>query len=258
MSINYYIKNSTVDKVGTRLFDIKSASTGYGKDIDLNVMGSVDRIVGLDKLQQQTEKIILVKKGTYPGDSSLGTNLSRGVDDSLSLNSDIKDSLAAYANIQQRQKDTSLLNILGKNVYRTVDIEDPYSWKKINEHITTTNEFFDADIITGTQYYYGLTTAFRDTSNSVKESQIESYKSISVSAENTMSAKIDSDFILVAGSRTVTLYWNLPIGLTYEEQLRSILGVTTTKSISEPRRVRIDIKLTNRDLTESQITAIGV
>jgi hypothetical protein len=258
MSVNYYIKNSVINKVDTRLFDIRSTSTRYGKDLELNVLGTVDRIVGLDKLQQQTEKVVLLSKGTYSGNPLLGTDLLNSTrKDTMAINSDIRDSLSSYAAIQQGKKDISTLNILGRNIYRTVDIEDTGAWKKLNDHIITINEFSDNTPRIDTFYYYGITTVYRDTSNRTKETQIISYKSASVSNEDTMNAKVDEDFILISGNNKVTLYWNLPIDMTYEEQLRSIVSIRTTKSPSDPRKLTADIKLSNRDLTESQITAIG-
>ena len=258
MAINYYTENTKLDKISTRLFDIKSKSTSYGKDIDLNSLGALDRIVGLDKLQQQTEKSLLLKKGSYSNNKLLGTDLLDGTrKDTVFINKDVKDSLSTYASIQQGQKTSSLVNILGRNVYRTVDIDDINAWIKLNDYVIPINEFSDTDININTTYYYSTTTVYRDTSNRIKESQITMYQSVIVSSEDTMNALIDSNFILVAGSQQVTLYWNLSVEMAMEEQLRSILSVRTTPLPGDPRGVQVSVRVTNRELTESQIETIG-
>lgn len=240
------------------LFDLAVKSTGYGRDIDINSSGGVSRVIGLDKLVQQVQKTVLVRKAFYPSLTSFGTALSgMTTKDVSSIDSDIKSTLSTYARLQQQQHNNTSVEILGRNIYRTTNINDSTSWKKLNSQIITKGNYIDSNLSSGTTYYYATTTVYKDYLNRSAESNIKVYSRADVTNLNTQKAEIKTEFILISAANKVTLYWAIPIGLTQEEQLRSVLGISTTKSPSEPRRVRIDIKLTSRDLTTSQINVLS-
>lgn len=254
MAINYNIKDTRLDKITTRKFDIKTKTTVFGKDLALNSIGSLDRIIGLDKMKQQTEKAILLQKGTYTTATSLGTALlSVGTKDKIFLASDIKKSLSEYAAIQQQQAKSINTNLLGINIYKTVDIKDETSWLKINTNVIPTNTYEDTDVLPNVLYYYAITTVYRDTTNRIKETQISTYKDTIITPYNELAASIDSDFIIINGTASNILYWNLPVELTPEEQLRSILSIKTTDAGADPREVSVSVKLTNREVTQVQV-----
>lgn len=258
MSVYFKTDKTKLSTNNTYLFDVSVKSTGYGRDIDINSNGGVSRVIGLDKLIQQVQKTVLVKKASYPALSSLGTSLvGMTSKDVSSIDSDIKGTLATYAGLQQQQHSSTSVEILGRNVYRTININDSASWTKLNSQIVTKGSYVDSNLTAGTTYYYATTTVYRDYLNKTVESNIKVYSKAEVTNVNTQKAEVKSEFIVLNGANKVTLYWMTPINLTQEEQLRSVLGIKTTKSPSEPRKVRIDIKLTNRDLTTAQLNILS-
>lgn len=258
MSIYFKTDKTKLNINNNYLFDVSTKSTGYGRDLDINSNGGISRVIGLDKLIQQVQKTVLVKKASYPSLSSFGTALSgMTTKDVSSIDSDIKGTLATYAGLQQQQHSSTSVEIIGRNVYRTIDINDSASWIKLNSQIVTKGSYLDSNLATGTTYYYATTTVYRDYLNRTVESNIKVYSRVNITNVNTQSAEVKSEFVLINGANKVTLYWMVPIGLTQEEQLRSVLGISTTKSPGEPRRVRIDIKLTNRNLTATQLNVLS-
>lgn len=257
MSINYSITLSKLDNLPSRKFDIKTKPTKFKKDIDLGPFGTLSRIIGLDKLGQQASKSVILNKGTYPTNDALGTALiSNKNKNTIFITSDIQNSLSTYAKIQQRQVTSNITEILGKNIYRSIDKTNIDGWEKVNDQVLSANTYTDLDLSTDIIYYYAMTTIYRDTSTSTKETQISNYLTVDIPADNTMNAAVSSDFIIIFGSREASLYWNLPVELSKEEQLRSILDIKLNKLSNDPRDLRIDIKITNRELTQRQIETI--
>lgn len=252
MAIIYFIEASNISDTSSSLFDIKTISTSFGKDIDL-ASGTLSRLIGLDKLKQQVTKAVLVEKGSYDNVPGLGVRLLNTKKDLALASSSLRESLSTYTQLQQQQEPSSIVNVLGKNVYRTVDIDDATSWTKVNDYILSDNFFIDTELVSGTTYYYAITTVYRDSTNSIKETPIIGYQSIVITTDETLSSKVNFDFILVNGANQAKLYWNLPIELALEEQLRSILDIKFTQFASDPRGLRINVKVTNRERDSIQI-----
>ena len=251
---NYTITDSKLDNVDDRRFDIKTKTTVFGKDIALS-NNKTTRIIGIDKLKQQTEKNILVKKRTYDEAKTLGVPTFSSKDKAV-ISTGIIESLSTYANLQKLQTTASLVSILGKNIYRTIDINDPESWEKLNKFILTDNTYTDEDVVVGTTYYYSLVTVFTDATNNTKETPIINSLSTLIEGNRTLNTAVGDDFIIVNDTSKAVLYWNLPVGLSSEEQLRSILEVKIVNFSNDPRGFAILLKLSNQDLTQSQIQAI--
>lgn len=257
MSIYFKTDKTNLNINNTYLFDIAVKSTGYGRDIDINSSGGVSRVIGLDKLSQQVQKAVLVKKASYSSLTTFGTALNgMTTKDVSSIDSDIKGTLATYAGLQQQQRNTSSVELLGRNIYRTTDINDATSWRKLNSQIVTKGSYIDNNLPNGATYYYATTTVYRDYLNKIVESNIKVYSRAAITNLNSQKSEVKADFILINSANKVTLYWMTPVELTQEEQLRSLLGVTTTKSYGDPRRIKIDLKLTNRNLTTTQLSVL--
>jgi len=251
----YYTNNSKLIPDGTQLFDSKSIKTGYGYDIDINSSGAISRLIGLDKLEQQVQKAVIVKKGSYPTAKSLGSNIINAtIKDKIFLNAEIRETLATYAKLQQ-QTSTSFLKVLGKNIYRTMDITDASSWRKINSHIISSNTYTDSNLIPSIFYYYAVTTVYRDTLGNTSETNIDKYENIIASTVNSLQAKVNDTFVLVSGNKSAILYWSIPVKLNEEEQLRSIIDIILTQ-FGDPRGLNIKIKVTNKSMTQSQINLL--
>ena len=250
----YNIDNSQLDNINDRRFDIKTKSTVYGKDLDLS-NNKISRVIGIDKLIQQSEKSVLVAKGTYSEAKLLGTPTFANNDPTI-ISNGVVESLSIYANLQKLQETSSVVSVIGKNIYRTLDINDPDSWRKLNKFILTDNTYTDVDVVVGTTYYYSLVTVFVDSVNNTKETPIINSLSNTVESDQTLNTSVGADFIVVSDSNSSVLYWNIPVGLSSEEQLRSILEVRSVKFSSDPRGLAIKIKLSNKELTQGQIQAI--
>ena len=250
----YSITDSKLDNINDRRFDIKTKSTVFGKDLDLST-SKLGRLIGIDKLIQQATKSVLVKKRTYTEAKLLGVPAFKDSDKTV-LSSSITESLATYANLQKLQSSTALVFILGKNVYRTKDISDPNSWEKINKFVLTSNTYVDEDVTVGTTYYYSLVTVFTDSTNNTKETPVINSLSTLITSNSTLNTAVGEDFIVVNDASKAVLYWNLPAGLSSEEQLRSLLEIRSVTFASDPRGLAILLKLSNKDLTQSQIQAI--
>lgn len=257
MATNYSITYSKLDNLPSRKFDIKTKRTKFKKDIDLGPFGTLSRVVGLDKLSQQASKSVILNKGTYTTNESLGTALiSNKNKNTVFVTADIQNSLSTYAKIQQRQVTSNITEVLGRNIYRSIDNTNINGWEKVNGQVLSANTYTDIELSTEIIYYYAMTTVYKDTSNSTKETQISSYLTVDIPVDNTMNAGVSQDFIIIFGSREASLYWNLPVALSKEEQLRSILDIKLNTLSSDPRALRIDVKITNRELTTSQIEII--
>ena len=250
----YFTKDTKIENTTDQLFDIKTTISNGKRDLDLSPVGDVQRIIGLDKLVQQVTKTLLVKKGTYITVPKLGLSISsgQGIDDAL-ITSSLIESLTTFAQQQQQRKRSSGVTILGKNVYRTVDINNADSWVKINDYIVPGNTFTDTDVIVGNTYYYALTSVYRDTTNNTKETSIITSQSTVITVDETLSAQVNNDFILVNGSSIATLYWNTIREPNSEEQLRSIYDVKVTRDIGDPRGIKIYVSVTNVSLDKLQI-----
>ena len=255
MSIHYYTKDTKLNVDDTHLFDIKSKKTTFGRDLDFNHIGTTNRIIGLDKLEQQAEKSVLVRKDSYSAARNLGTSLFKGfAKDRALLSSEIRDSLTTFANLQQQQRTSSTVKILGKNIYRTIDILDATSWKKINSHIISDNFYTDKNLISGTFYNYSVTEVYQDQYGRTTETKIDKVEYTLATATATLEAKVNDMFVLINNGKGALLYWNTPIEMVMEEQLRSIIGVTVSTNFSDPRGVFVNIRLSNRTLTQTQLS----
>ena len=250
----YFKKDTKITNTTNQLFDIKTTVSNGKRDLDLSPVGSLQRIVGLDKLVQQVTKALLVKKGTYITAPKLGISISsgQGIDEAL-ITSALIESLTTFAQQQQQRKRLSGTTILGKNIYKTVDINNVDSWEKVNSYIVSDNTFTDTAVIVGNTYYYALTSVYKDTTNNTKETPIITSQSTEVTVDETLSAKVNSSFILVNGSGDVALYWNNTGELNEEEQLRSIYDVKVTSDIGDPRGIKIYVSVTNVSLDKLQI-----
>lgn len=251
----YFKQDTKITNTIDQLFDIKTTLSNGKRDLDLSPTGSLQRIVGLDKLVQQVTKALLVKKGTYITVPKLGLSISsgQGIDVAL-ITSSLVESLTTFAQQQQQRKRLSGVTVLGKNVYRTVDINNPNSWEKLNDYIISDNTFTDQNVIVGNTYYYSLTSIYKDTTNNTKETPIITSQSATTTVDETLSAQVSNDFILVNGSGDITLYWNIAKELNSEEQLRSIYDVKITRDIGDPRGIKIYVSVTNVSLDEPQIS----
>ena len=254
MSI-YFKQHTDIKNTTGQLFDIKTIVSNGKRDLDLSPTGSLQRIVGLDKLVQQVTKALLVKKGTYITVPKLGLSISsgQGIDSAL-ITSALVESLTAFSRQQQQRKTLSGTTILGKNIYRTVDINNSESWEKINDYIVSDNTFTDLNAVVGNTYYYALTSVYRDTTNKTKETSIVNSQSTIITADETLSAKVNNDFILINGNGDATLYWNITNQLNSEEQLRSIYDVKVTRNVGDPRGIKIYVSVTNVSLDKLQIS----
>ena len=246
MAVAYFIKDTKLTTTDKHLFDAKTITTSYGRDLYVNSSGTINRIIGLDKLEQQVEKSVLIKKKTYTQAPLLGTNL--GQSNAALIDFDIKESLSQLATLQQQQRSYNTLTILGRNIYRSRDASNVDYWVRINSHIISGNSFIDKDLITGTTYSYAVTNVYQDTLSRTTESKIDKFEDITVSDMDTMSAFVNDSFIVVSGNNKVTLYWNMPVEMSTEEQLRSIISVNSSK-LGDPRSLKVSIKVTNRKLT---------
>ena len=219
----YFKQYTKIEDTTNQLFDIKTTVSNGKRDLDLSPTGALQRIVGLDKLIQQVTKALLVKKGTYITVPKLGLSISsgQGIDEAL-ITSSLVESLTIFAQQQQQRKRLSGTTVLGKNIYRTVDINNVDSWEKINGYIVSDNTFTDLNAIVGNTYYYAITSVYKDTTNNTKETPIIISQSTVVTVDETLSAKVSNDFILVNGSGDIVLYWNITKELNDEEQLRRI------------------------------------
>jgi len=251
----YFKEHTDIVKTTDQLFDIKTTVSNGKRDLDLSPTGALQRIIGLDKLIQQVTKALLVKKGTYVTVPKLGLSISsgQGIYSAL-VTSSLVESLTTFAQQQQQKKVIAGTTILGKNVYRTVDINNVDSWEKINSYIVSDNTFTDLTAITGNVYYYAITSVYRDTTNKTKETPIITSQSTTITVDETLSAQVSNDFILVNGSGDVALYWNIAKELNSEEQLRSIFDVKVTRNISDPRGIKIYVSVTNVNLDKPQIS----
>lgn len=256
MAILYYKKDTKITDTASIFFDIKSKSSTIRKDLDFSVNGLLQRVVGIDKLKQQTEKMLLARKGSYTSAIDLGTSPSTSKKDLANVTNSIVKSLTTYSKLQQQKKNILENDTLGKNVYRTVDINDSESWVKINDFILSRNTFIDSDLLVGTTYHYAITTVFRDTTNKMKETSITNSQSVTISSDETLSSEVNSDFILLNGAQRALLYWNLPIKLNEEEQLRSIINVNAAPFGSDPRGLSLDVSISNLELTSAQIKTL--
>lgn len=253
MAVAYFTKDTKLKTTDKHLFDVKTIATSYGRDLYVNSSGTINRIIGLDKLEQQVEKSVLIKKKTYTQAPLLGTNLEQS--NPALVDFDIKESLAQLATLQQQQRSTNSFTILGRNIYRSRDSSNVDYWVKINSHIVSSNSFIDKDLTTGTTYSYATTNVYQDTLGRTTESKIDEFENVIVSEINTMSAIVNDSFIIVSSNNKVTLYWNLPIEMSTEEQLRSIISVNSSK-LGDPRSLKVSIKVTNRNLTQAQINTL--
>ena len=251
----YFEQDTKIVDTTDQLFDIKTILSNGKRDLDLSPTGSLQRIVGLDKLIQQVTKALLVKKGTYINAPKLGLSISsgQGIDEAL-ITSSLIESLTTFAQQQQQRKRLSGITILGKNIYRTVDINNADSWEKLNDYIISDNTFTDQNVIVGNTYYYSLTSVYRDTTNNTKETPIINSQSTVATVDETLSAQVNNDFILVNDSSEISLYWNIIKELNNEEQLRSIYDVKVTRDIGDPRGIKIYVSVTNVSLDKSQIS----
>ena len=251
----YFKQHTDIVNTTDQLFDIKTTVSNGKRDLDLSPTGALQRIVGLDKLIQQVTKALLVKKGTYITVPKLGLSISsgQGIDSAL-ITSSLVESLTTFAQQQQQRKRLAGTTILGKNIYRTVDINNVDSWEKINSYIVSDNTFTDLTAITGNIYYYAITSVYRDTTNKTKETPIITSQSTTITVDETLSTQVSNDFILVNGSGDVALYWNIAKELNSEEQLRSIFDVKVVRNISDPRGIKIYVSVTNVNLDKPQIS----
>ena len=251
----YFKQDTKIDKTTNQLFDIKTSISNGKRDLDLSPTGSLQRIIGLDKLVQQVTKALLVKKGTYLTVPKLGLSISsgQGIDEAL-ITSSLVESLTIFAQQQQQRKRLSGTTILGRNIYRTVDINNSDSWEKLNDYIVSDNTFTDLNVIVGNPYYYALTSVYTDTTNNTKETPIITSQSTVATVDETLGAQVSNDFILVNGNSNIALYWNITKELNSEEQLRSIYDVKVTRDIGDPRGIKIYVSVTNVSLNESQIS----
>lgn len=251
----YFKQRTKLVDTTDELFDIKTTTSNGKRDLGLSPTGSLQRIVGLDKLIQQVTKALLVKKGTYITAPKLGmsTSSGQGIDAAL-ITSSLVESLTVFAQQQQQRKRLTGTTILGKNIYRTVDINNIDSWEKINGYIVSDNTFTDITAITGNRYFYALTSVYRDTTNNTKETPIITSHSTVITVDETLSAQVNNDFILVNGSGDVALYWHATKELNNEEQLRSIYDVKVTKNIGDPRGLKVYASVTNVNLDKLQIS----
>ena len=251
----YFKQNTKIEKTTDQLFDIKTSISNGKRDLDLSPTGSLQRIIGLDKLVQQVTKALLVKKGTYITVPKLGLSISsgQGIDEAL-ITSSLVESLTIFAQQQQQRKRLAGTTILGKNIYRTVDINNSDSWEKLNDYIISDNTFTDLNVIVGNTYYYAITSVYTDTTNNTKETPIITSQSTVATVDETLSAQVNNSFILVNGSSDIALYWNITKELNSEEQLRSIYDVKVTRDIGDPRGIKIYVSVTNVNLDESPIS----
>ena len=250
----YFKKDTKIIDTTNQLFDIKTTVSNGKRDLDLSPTGALQRIVGLDKLVQQVTKALLVKKGTYSTAPKLGISISsgKGIDEAL-ITSALIESLTAFSQQQQQRKRVAGTTILGKNIYRTVDINNVDSWEKVNSYIVSDNTFTDTGVIVGNTYHYALTSVYKDTSNTTKETPIITSQSTEVTVDETLSAQVNSSFILVNGSSDVVLYWNISKEINKEEQLRSIYDVKVTRDVGDPRGIKIYVSVTNVNIDKLQI-----
>ena len=252
---SYFKQNTKIGNTTNQLFDVKTTTSNGKRDLDLSPTGSLQRIIGLDKLVQQVTKALLVKKGTYITTPKLGLSVSsgHGIDEAL-ITSALVESLTTFAQQQQQRKQLTGATILGKNIYRTVDINNADSWVKVNSYIVSDNTFTDIGTVIGNTYYYALTSVYRDTTNNTKETPIITSQSTEITVDETLNAQVNNDFILVNGSGDVALHWNIGKDLNSEEQLRSIYDVKVTRDVGDPLGIKIYVSVTNVSLDKLQIS----
>lgn len=258
MATAYYTKDTKLNIADKHLFDIKTKRSSFGKDIDVNYSGDLSRVIGLDKLEQQVEKAILVKKNTYATAKNLGTSLVIGsfVKDKSTITAEVRDALIIYSNLQQQQRTTNTVKLIGKNIYRTIDILDPNSWEKINTHIISDNTYADTNLIPDTYYNYAVTDVFQDLFGKTIETKIDKTEYVLAANVSTLKAKVNDSFVLIENGKSAILYWNLIQDLTMEEQLRSIINIAVSSGLGDPRSVNVNLKLSNRELTQTQINLL--
>lgn len=255
MSVYYYTEHTNLDTNNPNLFDIKTKKTNYGRDLDLNSANTISRIVGLDKLVQQTEKIVFLNTDTYESAPDLGVDLFKQSNTTI-LNYSISKAFNQYASLQQQQQTQSNFLILGRNIYRSRDISNIEYWEKINKNIISSNKYIDSGLITDTEYFYATTKVYKDSLGNTRETKIEILDNVIATSDNTLSAKINDDFVFISDANSVILYWDIPIPLNLEEQLRSIVSINSFK-LGDPRALQVNIKLSNRELTQAQVSSLS-
>jgi hypothetical protein len=252
----YNTENSKIEDKDASLFDIKTIKTTYGRDLDVNIFGSTSRIIGLDKLIQQVEKSLAVYKGKYSEAPSFGLTLNNQSRSIPAISTDIKESLNSYRGIQQENDTTITRTILGKNIYRSTDLNESSYWKKLNTNLITSNTYTDDELIIGSIYFYAITDVYVNSMGETKETDIVEFVEVEIPQDSTQDVVFSNTFFLTYLDKSVRLFWNLPVEMDPEEKLNTVSRTKVTLPKHEPRSIFVELKLANENVDEVQLLNI--
>lgn len=237
--------NKSLFDIQTEFTKFEDATISSRRDIVINPLGQLNRLIGIDKLSAHVLKFLLTEKGTYPN-ASIGTDINTFTvrKNENSLKTDIIRSLTEYSK-QQMAIANKTTDVIGWDVYRTQDPDVTTSWKKINKHLIINNFYYDNNLHTYETYFYSLTPVRRSGQRLSTSTTLGPQLTVSLPTSNTLNAIVGSDFIVVPSYKAVTLYWKKIIPYQAEEILRSMTKISVTYSNIDPRQLNIYLELTN-------------